>query len=96
MGIVSINIVVLKSERSWLIYESLKRWLGLSPHQGIIAGRMAVVKGLFRVRVEPFGVFGRAAGVFSERPGLNDISLPSFLLTEREPSLALQKPHPAF
>lgn len=61
-----------------------------------IASRLAAVKGLFRVRVEPFRVFGKAAGVFSVCLGLNDISLPSFLLTEWEPSLALEKPHSAF
>lgn len=42
---------------------------------------LAVVKGLFRGRVEPFGGFGKATGVFSVCLGPNDISLPSFPLT---------------
>lgn len=64
--------------------------------EAFTASRLAAVKGLFRVRVEPFGVFGKAAGVFSVCLELNDISLPSFFRTEWEPSLALEKPHPAF
>lgn len=43
--------------------------------------RLATVKGLFKVRVEPFGVFGKAARVFSVRLQLNDFSLPSSILT---------------
>lgn len=45
---------------------------------------------------EPFTTSGRAAGTFSVFLGLNDMSLACFLLTEREPRLAIEKPLPAF